>query len=68
MEQDRIYIASQGESFEQVADMAYGDSYKSYVLLRANSHLADKLRFEGGEKILVPVLGIEENSLPIWKR
>lgn len=61
-ENDLIYTCSEGESFDSVSLMLYGDEKYACELLRANPSLCHLLIFEGGEVLNVPVVEIPEED------
>ena len=69
MEQ-KIYIARQGQLWDQIALEMYGSEMKASYLLANNQELTDILIFEGGEKVRIPLIEESEaiTSLPPWRR
>lgn len=72
---ERIYIAVQGDRWDSIYFKHYGDliqngyqsGYNAFLL--ANVELLDIDVFEGGERVVVPVLELEEVSydiVPVW--
>lgn len=56
------YICSAGESFDSVALSVYGDEAYASELLSANPAMSDKMIFEGGEVLLLPVIAAYETD------
>ena len=69
MEQ-KIYIARQGQLWDQIALEMYGSEMKASYLLANTQELTDILIFEGGEKVKIPIIQESEliTSLPPWRR
>lgn len=53
-----VYISSAGESADSIARDVYGDEKYAAELLCTNPELALKVRMEGGEEWLLPVIDI----------
>lgn len=64
------HTATSGEMWDSVALKYYGDEMKASLLLEHNQGLIDKVTFDGGERIRVPVIEESEtlDSLPPWRR
>lgn len=63
------YIASERETFDEIAFRIYGDEKYSYLLLGANPQQSHKIMMEGGETLIAPELTEEtDGGLPPWKR
>lgn len=67
----QVYVCSQSETFDRVALIIYGDEKYSADIMNANPSLCEKLVFDGGESLELPVVEIPEtDSAPIiapWK-
>lgn len=62
------YIAKQGDTFDDIARQAYGDSHLASILLYVNPDLADRLILDGGELIQIPIIAIAPSeTLPPWR-
>ena len=58
-----------GETFDILAIKAYGSEREAGRLLAANPGLCHKMRFDGGEALVIPDIAEEpDNALPPWKR
>jgi len=66
------YVAMPGESFDAIALSAYDDEKLASLIIDANPQYCDALIFEGGEKLLLPVVDLAEvqsaAALPPWRR
>ena len=63
-----FYYAKQGDTFDDIARQAYGDSHLSPILLYANPTLADRLTLDGDEVIEIPIIAAMPGaSLPPWR-
>ena len=65
-----IYTAAKGDTWDSIAYKAYLDESLASVVLQANPRMCSTVMFEGGEKIVVPILTQETmpKSLPPWRR
>lgn len=65
------YTTKQGDMWDYIAYLVYGDEYQMPVLLRANPELNDIHIFEAGAEIWCPELTISEESenesAPDWR-
>ncbi len=66
------YVAVQGDRWDTVAYKAYGNAGQINPIIDANPLLALVTSFEGGERLVVPIIEVSaetDNSLlPPWKR
>lgn len=66
------YITTQGDRWDTIAFKAYGDATNFSGIIDANPNLPETDVFEGGIKLIVPILVEPINSnldqLPPWKR
>ena len=68
------YTTKQGDRWESIAFLAYGDSNKMADIIAANKSVAISQTLPAGLKINIPILEPEEietvnpNLLPPWKR
>lgn len=63
------YVTAQGETWMDVAEAFYGNQEMTAPLVEANPDYADRLTFESGLSLRVPVLtATPPESLPPWKR
>ncbi|MFD1156097.1 tail protein X [Undibacterium aquatile] len=66
------HITKDGERWDQIAHMYYGDSTKISALSEANEHLRLQPVLVGGLPVRVPILEEEDRLLPQdvppWKR
>lgn len=53
-----VYVCANGESFDSVALTYYGDETKAAELLCVNPEHCGKSRFDGGERLRLPVIDI----------
>ena len=58
----KSYRCSEGETFDSVALMIYGDEKYAAELLNANPHLCLIPVFSGGEMLMLPVIEIPEED------
>ena len=68
----KTHIAAAGESFDSVAFNYYGDEFMADKLMKQKENLAyiDRVIFEGGEKLTIPVYDDLESTetLAPWRR
>ena len=68
----KTHIAAAGESFDSVAFNYYGDEFMADKLMKQKENLAyiDRVVFEGGEKLTIPVYDDLESTetLAPWRR
>lgn len=66
------YIAIQGDRWDTIANKAYGDATAMNPIFDANPAMALVTSFEGGERLIVPIVEIsnttDKSLLPPWKR
>lgn len=66
------YITIQGDRWDSIAYKAYGDATTFAPIADANPHIPMQDTFEGGVRLLIPILENEETTvidlLPPWKR
>lgn len=64
------YIANEGDTYDSISLSAYNDEKMAWNILQANPYLMDIVIFEGGERLIIPVLENAEtpDSLPPWRR
>lgn len=58
----QTYKCSAGETFDSVSLALYGDEKYASALLMVNPELCRKSVFEGGEKLLIPVVELPEDG------
>lgn len=65
------YTTKQGDMWDYIAYLVYGDEYKMPVLLEANQRYNDVYIFEAGIKLWCPELSIleesEDEEVPEWR-
>ena len=65
------YTTKQGDMWDYIAYLVYGDEYKMSVLLRANPEFNDVTIFEAGVQISWPELSVSEETedeiVPDWR-
>ena len=66
----RTHIASAGESFDSLAFDYYGDEFMANKLMENNHIHVEKIVFEGGEKLSIPVYDDIESTetLAPWRQ
>ena len=66
----RTHIAAMGESFDSIALNYYGDEFMADKLMKKNPSHIQKIAFEGGERIRIPVYDDIESTetLAPWRR
>lgn len=66
----RTHIAAAGESFDSVAFDFYGDEFMADKLMKENPLYVDRIIFEGGENLTIPVYDDVESTetLAPWRR
>ena len=63
------YITSQGKRWYDIAWAFYGNPSMTAPLVEANPRYADRLIFESGLQLRIPILAVQPPStLPPWKR
>ena len=64
------YIAQGGDTFDSIALAAYNEERMASTIIAANLDYCDVLIFDGGEKILVPIVETVSTpeTLPPWRR
>lgn len=64
------YIAQGGDTFDSIALAAYNEERMASTIIAANLGYCDVLIFDGGEKILVPIVEtvLTPDTLPPWRR
>lgn len=60
----RDYLCSAGETFDSVALVVYGDEIYASELLNANPALCEKLVFDGGERLSLPMIELPDADSP----
>ena len=66
-----VYTAKAGDTWDTISYYAYRHSErKAADLIKANRRLGDIVRFEGGEKVKIPIVKTVEtpSTLPPWRR
>lgn len=64
-----LYETSQGERWYDIAYAFYHDASKTAPLVEANPQYADRLFFEAGLLLKIPVIAQQSPAtLPPWKR
>ena len=68
----KTYIAAAGESFDSVAFKFYNNEFMADKLMKQKSNLVyiDKIVFEGGEKLTIPVYDdvASKETLAPWRQ
>lgn len=59
---DYVYRCSAGETFDIVSREIWGDERWAADLMTANVEYADKIVFDGGEQLRIPVVDITLDS------
>lgn len=66
------YITIQGDRYDTISFKAYGDATMFSKIQDANPNIPLTTSFDGGVKLLIPVIEVKENTntelLPPWKR
>lgn len=64
-----FYTTKQGDMWDYIAYLVYGDEYMMNVLLRANPEYGDVYLFEAGAKIWCPEIDSEsdEEAIADWR-
>lgn len=66
------YIAIQGDRWDTIAQKAYGNAAAMNEIFDANPSMALITSFEGGERLIVPIIeqesSMDKSLLPPWKR
>ena len=63
-----VYTTKQGDTFESVAFLLYGDEKYMKELIEANWDKADVLVFDSGTELIAPDIYEEsEDDLPFWR-
>lgn len=63
------YVTSQGERIYDIAYAFYKNASMTAPIIEANPEYANRLFFEAGIKLRIPILDAEPpSSLPPWKR
>lgn len=63
------YRAVEGDTFDSIALQAYGNAHLDSLLIQENIQYAERLRFEGGEIITIPIIDLAASTrMPPWKR
>lgn len=65
----KVYIASNGDTWDSIAFKVYGDEFLCDQLCAANAYNFDSvLIFEGGEQIIIPEYIAEQTTIikPPW--
>lgn len=69
---DRYYMhtARAGETWDSIAFDAYLEEREASTIIKANIDMAHVVRFEGGEKVRVPVIEkvYTAATLPPWRK
>lgn len=70
MATNEIYIAKQGDTWDRIAFMKWGEETMMHHLLDANPDLCNIVIFEGGEQVKIPIMEEPLNtaSLPPWRQ
>ena len=58
----KVYIASQGETFDSIALVMFGHEKHTAALLEANPELDGILVFNGGERVRLPIVDTTDNG------
>lgn len=65
------YTTKQGDMWDYIAYLIYGDEYKMPILLQANPQYNDIYIFEAGTQLWCPELSVEEENedeeIPEWR-
>lgn len=66
----KIYITSEGDTFDLLALSLYGHENKASVLIQANPDLGGVLIFEAGMRLTIPdaAPAASPTTLPPWRR
>lgn len=68
------YITVQGDRLDLIAYRAYGNPFRISGIVSANPTMPIQASYDGGMRILIPIVEVPENSntiknlLPPWKR
>lgn len=63
------YVTMQGDTFDILALDAYNDEFKAHIIIQANPQYADKVIFDEGFKLKIPIIQEDvAETLPPWKR
>ena len=63
-----VYTTKQGDTFESVAFLLYGDEKYMKELIEANWDKADVLVFDSGTELIAPdIYEDAEDGLPFWR-
>lgn len=64
------YMAKAGDSFDLLALKMYGDDKLAGYISDYNPDFADVILFEGGEKLMIPVVNNPEteDTIAPWRR
>ena len=64
------YTAQAGDAFDLLAQRTYGDDKLASYIIETNPDYSDVLIFEGGEKLLIPIVkeAETEETVAPWKR
>jgi phage tail protein X len=72
MAKNTEYITIQGDRWDTIALKAYGDASQINPIIDANPSVAIVISFEGGVRLVVPIIEIsastDKSLLPPWKR
>lgn len=69
MQQNNLYITSQGDTWDMISYKVYGDEHYVDILIKANITYKDIVIFSANEKIFIPIRPIKTViDLPPWKR
>ncbi|MGJ4851439.1 hypothetical protein ACH6CV_14445 [Bacillota bacterium Meth-B3] len=64
-----LYEASPGDTWDDIATLAYGDPMLCSLLLHENPAYCDRVVMEGREVIVIPIIDEEKTELtPPWRR
>ena len=58
----QVYVCSNQETFDSISLVIYGDERYAADLMNANPTLCEKLIFDGGEILKLPVVEIAETE------
>ena len=58
-----VYACSAGETFDSIARALFGHEKYAAELMCANPELTDKAVFDGSEKMYIPVIDIQDETI-----
>lgn len=63
-----LYRAAPGDSWDDIATLAYGDPMLCSLLLDANPEICGRAQLEGGETVVIPIIDLAHSKLtPPWR-